>query len=196
MLNQLNMKYLSGCYQHGDKKDQGMCAIQAFALAWELNLEVPDWAMKEIGRRFSDYWRENTAEGLKGQSSLDTVFKTNRAFQRINTATREVELVRLTFHFQENFGLNRAQAIAVIEESGLNSIQTKEGKGLGKTKERIGKVHVINRSKLANKHYSYKKLFKHRVDSGVINLEETRQQIYESLSLAAQTLIRKFQNIK
>lgn len=196
MDNQLKMDYLKGCYLNGKKNERGMCAIQAFVLAGEFHLPVPEWAMQEVGQRFNAYWRANTAEGMTGQLSLDSFFETQRAFQRINTETRNVERTDLINRFEKLFDLQRDHAIAVLEAAELISIETKEKKGQGKIQVRSAKSHVVNRSSIAKMSDAYKKLFQDKVNNGTIDLEATRQYVKASLPEKAQELINSFQRKK
>jgi hypothetical protein len=197
MLDQLKMDYLTGCYRDAEPKDRGMCAIQAVALAWANGSVVPGWAMLEIGNRFYDYFQANTAEGVKKQLSLDSFFETQRAFQRMNTNERDDEQIRRIFHFEKLFSLKRNEAIAVLEAAGLLFIKTKEGKGEGdKHVERRGKAHAVNRKAAAALHDPYANLFDNRVLDGSIDLDASRQQVFDSLLPAAQKLIKDFQRNK
>lgn len=197
MTNQQKMDYLTGCYENGAAKERGMCAIQAFVLAGEVHLSVPEWAMQEVGQRFNAYWRANTAEGVKKQLPLDSFFETQRKFQPMKTNERDDEQVRRVFHFEKIFGLNRSEAITVLEAAELMDIVTKEGHAEDdKHRERRGKAHVINRKEATTLHGSYSNLFENRIADGSIDFATTAQQVFDSLPSKAQNLVKNFQRKK
>lgn len=181
------LEYMTHCYASPgfDPKARGMLAIQAFVFAGEHGLEIPDWAMQEIGQRFSKYWRENDSGT---DTTLDKCFDTAHQWGKMQTNTRDLERSKQLYKFEVLFDLTRPEAIAVMEKAGLDYVDTKIKAHGDKHEKRQGKAKATtNHGKAA-----LAKPFKDQVSKRFTpeQLEEARQALFVSLPPEAQALLK------